>query len=73
MPTCRECSLYNLDGVKNARGAVMGNKGALCLWVSSEVWPESVNTALSKRPSAGWMPPNLIHKCGRFIKRKEPS
>jgi hypothetical protein len=68
MPKCRNCKLYDLDAVKSKSGAVMGHRAARCLWVSTEVWPESVSRGLgASRPVAGWMEPNPIHKCQRFI------
>lgn len=72
MPRCRDCKLYDLDAVKSKSGAVLSNRGAKCLWVSSEVYPVSVNRGLStSRPSAGWMEPNTVHRCQRFIKRSD--
>lgn len=71
MASCRDCKLYDLDAVKNARGAVMKNKTARCLWVSTEVWPASVRSPFNTRPSASWMEPDDGARCGRFIKRDD--
>lgn len=71
MPRCRDCKLYDLDAVRNARGAVMSNRVARCLWKSTEVWPVSVMESMNGRPRAGFMSPNDEHRCQRFIKREE--
>lgn len=64
---CRDCCLYDLDAVRNARGAVMSNKAARCLWQSTEPWPVSVTE--KRRPSPGWMEPNVMHDCQTFQPR----
>jgi len=71
MARCRDCALYDLDAVKNARGAVMSKRTARCLWVSKEVWPASVQEGAlgAKRPIPGRMEPNDGERCPRFIKR----
>jgi hypothetical protein len=72
MAKCRDCKLYDLDAVKNARGAVMSNRVARCLWESTETWPVSVWESTNKRPRSGYMHPNDGDRCQRFIKRIEP-
>lgn len=69
MAKCRDCKLYDLDAVKNARGSVMSNRAARCLWVSTEVWPASVMESTNSRAKAGYMEPNDGERCKRFIKR----
>ena len=70
MPRCRDCALYDLDAVKNARGAVMGNRAAKCCW-KPKALPESVRNfygdflTMQKR----YMPPNEIHRCATFVQR----
>lgn len=72
MPRCRDCKLFDLDTVKNKRGAVLSNRVGRCLWKSTEVWPESVrNFSLNRRVEAGLMSPNDNHRCQRFIKRED--
>ena len=67
MPKCRDCKLYDLDAVKSKSGAVLSNRVAKCLWVSTEVWPLSVREKRNKRPQASYMEPNVSHRCQRFI------
>lgn len=69
MPKCRNCELYNVNAVKNARGAIMSNRAARCLWQSTEVWPESV-PEYSRRVSARYMTPNEGENCKCFVERK---
>lgn len=70
MPRCRDCKLYDLDAVKSKSGAVLGNRIAKCLWVSTEVLPVSVMRGTTVRKlEGGWMEPNEDHRCQRFIKR----
>lgn len=71
MPRCRDCKLYDLDAVKNARGAIMSNRAAQCLWKSTEVWPVSVAESLNGRTWTSKMQPNDVHRCQRFIPRGE--
>lgn len=73
MPRCRDCKLYDLDAVKSKSGAVLSAKAAQCLWKSTEVWPASVMDAFNRRPTAGYMQPNVDHRCQRFIKREQRS
>lgn len=70
MPRCRDCKLYNLDGVKNARGAVLSNRAAQCMWKSKEAYPSSIYAP--PRLEGGWMPPNAIHDCRCFQKVGTP-
>jgi hypothetical protein len=70
MARCRDCKLYDLDAVKNARGAILSNRAAQCLWISKETLPASVRD--TRRPTAGWMQPNDGDRCQRFIKRERP-
>lgn len=72
MPRCRDCKLYDLDAVKNARGAILSNRAAQRLWKSTEVYPESVHPHARPKITGGWMEPNLTHRCPRFIKRETP-
>ena len=70
MPRCRDCKLYDLDAVKSKSGAVLGNRAARCLWVSTEVLPISVNRGLRVYElKGGFMKPSEVHRCQRFIKR----
>ena len=71
MPSCRDCKLYDLDAVKNARGAIMSNRVAQCLWKSTETWPIGVDERHTIRPQGRYMQPNDVHRCQRFIKRNE--
>ena len=70
MPRCRDCKLYDLDAVKSKSGAVLRNRVGKCLWVSTEVWPEHVESGAS-RATGGYAEPNTHHRCQRFIKRQE--
>jgi hypothetical protein len=72
MATCRDCKLYDLDGVRSKSGAILRNRTARCLWQSTEVWPASVIEALARRPSVGRMGPDDGQGCKRFIKRTLP-
>ncbi len=67
MSKCRDCKLYDLDATKSASGAVLRQRIARCLWVSTEVWPVSVSHG--SRASAGSMRPDDGARCQRFIKR----
>ena len=67
MPKCRDCKLYDLEAVKSASGAVLSSRAAKCLWVSTEVWPASVQVGFNSRPRATYMQPNDVHRCQRFI------
>lgn len=69
MVRCRNCKLYDLDRVRNARGSIMSNRAAPCLWKSTETWPASVVPGLNRRPEPGFMQPNDGDRCQRFIKR----
>jgi hypothetical protein len=69
---CRDCKLYDLDRTKNARGAVLRNRVARCLWKSTETWPVSVNAGLNRRPEPSYMQPDDGDRCQRFIKRDQP-
>ena len=70
MPRCRDCKLYDLDAVRSKSGAVLSNRAGKCLWVSTEIWPESAAHGWgNRRPEAGRMSPNEVHNCQRFIKR----
>ena len=71
MPRCRDCKLYDLDAVKNARGAVMASRVGACGWRSKEKWPESVRDHLNSRPSPSLMAPNDVHRCPCFQKANE--
>jgi hypothetical protein len=68
MARCRDCRLYDLDAVKNARGAIMRNRVGRCLWKSTEVYPASLAKD-AYRMSGGWMEPDDGARCKRFIKR----
>lgn len=68
MSTCRHCVLYDLDATKNAKGAVLRNRTARCLWKSTEEWPASVYAA---RPHPSFMEPDEGKDCPCF-KPKEP-
>jgi len=70
MPRCRDCKLYNLDAVKNARGSVLSSRMARCLWRSKEAYPTSVNNP--RRLEGGWMGPNEVHDCRCFQKVGTP-
>ena len=70
MPRCRDCKQYDLDAVKNARGAVMGHRVASCLW-KFKALPESMRVGaddLSRHKR--YMPPNEIHRCATFVPRE---
>lgn len=69
MPRCRDCKLYDLDAVKNARGAVMGNKAAKCNWRYGAI-PVSI-LGKSRPPEPSYMEPNKIHSCATFVQRTE--
>ena len=69
MARCRDCKLYDLDAVRSKSGAVLSNRVARCLWVSTEVWPASASEHLNSRPQVGYMAPNDGQRCQRFIKR----
>ena len=72
MARCRYCDLYDVEAVKNARGAVMSNRAAKCNWFSSEPWPESINNGSRyQRPSGSYMQPNREHDCQTFAPRKD--
>ena len=71
MARCRDCRLYDLEAVKNARGAVLSKRGAKCLWESTEVWPLSVCEGFNHRPKPSYMEPNDGNGCKRFIKRDD--
>jgi len=68
MPRCMDCKLYNLSAVKNARGAVMSNRVAKCLWQSREQWPVSVREHINRRPAPTYMEPKVEHRCPCFQK-----
>ena len=68
MDRCRDCKLYDLDAVRSKSGAVLSNRMARCLWVSTEVWPESVGWRV-ERAAGGVMAPNDGQLCQRFFKR----
>jgi hypothetical protein len=72
MARCRDCKLYDLDAVKNARGAVMSKRAARCLWVSKEVWPDSVYENMNHRPRPAYMEPSQGERCKCFIPRPLP-
>lgn len=73
MPRCMDCKLYDLDKVKNARGAILSNRIGRCLWKSTEQWPVSVVRSYTpNRPSGGWMEPKEDHRCPCFQKVGTP-
>lgn len=70
MPRCRDCKLYDLDAVRSKSGAVLSSHVARCLWVSTEVLPISANRGRrAPELKGGWMQPNEVHNCQRFIER----
>lgn len=69
MARCRDCKLYDIDAVRNARGAVLSNRVGRCLWTSTEVYPASVRDG-HMRPMPSYMTPNGGDRCQRFIKRE---
>lgn len=68
MPQCKDCKLYDLERVKNARGAIMSKRVAKCRWVSKEQWPVAVGEHMNRRPQATYMPPTQVHRCPCFQK-----
>lgn len=70
MARCRDCKLYDLDATRNARGAVLKNRTARCLWKSREQWPASVMDHLNRKPTAGRMQPDDGERCPCFQKRE---
>ncbi len=42
MQSCRTCTFFDLERVKNRAGAVLSNKSSKCLWTLSEPVPTSV-------------------------------
>jgi len=72
VPQCRDCKLYDLDRVKNARGAIMSKRAARCRWESKEQWPTAVIESMNRRPKATYMPPNVEHRCPCFQKAGTP-
>ena len=71
MTRCRDCALYDLDAVKNARGAVMSDRVGRCLWVSAEAWPQSIMRRSPERHKGSYMTPNDEHNCQTFVPRKD--
>ena len=69
---CRDCALYDLKAVLSSKGRVLSRNAARCLWVSTEVWPLSVQTSFQSRPKPGYMQPNSGEGCPCFI-AKDPS
>lgn len=69
MPMCKDCTLYDLDAVKDKAGRIQKSWAGKCLWVSKEVWPVSVT--YGTRVTAGHMEPTEMHQCQRFIKRED--
>lgn len=69
MVRCRDCALYDLPRVQNKRGAVMSDRVAKCLWVSTEVWPVHVSYG-SRRAAGAFMAPNDEHDCQVFRERQ---
>lgn len=52
--SCRTCKLWNIKGAQDAAGRVRKDRSVRCLWVSTEVYPSSVNLSLSSRPTANY-------------------
>ena len=70
MASCRECKLFDLDACKDRAGRVRKDRSGRCLWISTEVWPDSVLSSFNPRPTTGWCQPDDGHRCKRFIKRE---
>lgn len=71
-PTCRDCIFFDIDSVKNKRGYVMRDWVAQCKWESTEPWPKSINTDLTRRPVPGWVGADSGRGCLCFNPRKKP-
>ena len=68
MTRCRDCKLYDLESVKNVRGAVMSNWPARCLWVFKGT-PASIDRG--QLPLKTKMFPNEGAGCQTFVPRKD--
>ena len=66
---CRDCKLWDTEAAKDKAGRIRKDRAAKCLWISTEVWPVSVNERYSMRPTAGFMRSEDGYRCPRFIKR----
>ena len=65
MTTCKDCALWDI----NDPDLKLGKDEALCLWVSTEVYPASVNAW--HRPSTFLMGPKDGKGCLLFKKRND--
>lgn len=69
MATCRDCKLWNRDEAKDKAGRIRKDRGAKCLWESTEVYPASVREYLSpRRPITAYMTAEDGKGCKRFVK-----
>lgn len=68
MATCRDCKLWDREKAKDKAGRIRRDRAALCLWVSTEAWPHSVNHFANDRPQAGYMTAEDGLGCKRFIR-----
>lgn len=68
MPRCRDCALYDLDAVKNARGAVMSNWLGGCGWT----YPDMPDSLIGRNglPRPMRMQPSDGTECATFVPRK---
>jgi len=65
---CRDCTLFDLEAVKNRVGGIMRNWGGKCLWKSREAYPISL-LHWETRPQPGHMQPDQGEGCPCFVKR----
>jgi hypothetical protein len=67
--SCRSCLHFDIDRVKNAAGAVLTRRAAPCRWVSTEIYPTSVNRSVNSRPQPGSMCANDGADCKCYTAR----
>ena len=59
---CATCALFDLDATRDKAGRIRKDWAAKCLWVSAEVYPESVYR-YADRPQALYMKPRFGITC----------
>jgi hypothetical protein len=67
---CKECKFWDIEAAKDKAGRVRKDKYALCLWVSQEIYPDSLSVYNRPRPSKH-MGAEDGKTCPCFVKREK--
>jgi hypothetical protein len=60
---CKTCALWDRKNALDKAGRVRNDRAALCLWKSTEVWPESVRAHLNRKPTPSFMTADMGREC----------